>query len=68
MQDAGLALAQSRGMFAFLVAADDPVDRRVYVYRPGIMMECLENPTTISGDPELTGFVLDLAKIWDATV
>jgi Uma2 family endonuclease len=46
----------------------DPADRRVYVYRPGIMTECLENPTTISGDPELPGFVLDLAKIWDATL
>lgn len=46
----------------------DPVDRRVYVYRSGIMAECLENPATIAGDPELPGFVLDLAGIWDATV
>lgn len=46
----------------------DPVDRRVYVYRSGIMAECLENPATIIGDPELPGFVLDLAGIWDATV
>lgn len=45
----------------------DPVDRRVYVYRPGIVMECLENPETIAGDPVLPGFVLELAKIWDAT-
>jgi hypothetical protein len=30
-------------------------------------VECLENPATISGDPELPGFVLDLAKIWEAT-
>jgi Uma2 family endonuclease len=46
----------------------DPVDRHVYVYRPGIQTECLENPATVSGDPELPGFVLDLAKIWDVTL
>ena len=46
----------------------DPFDRRVYVYRPGVVMECLENPATISGDPELPGFSLELAKIWDATL
>jgi Uma2 family endonuclease len=44
----------------------DPVDRCVYVYHPEITAECLENPATISGDPELPGFALDLAKIWDA--
>lgn len=46
----------------------DPVDRRVYVYRPEITAECQENPATICGDPELSGFVLDLAKIWDVTL
>ncbi len=44
----------------------DTPNRRVYVYRPGKVMECLENPTTVSGDPELPGFVLDLATIWEA--
>jgi len=44
----------------------DTPNRRVYVYRPGKVVECLENPTTLSGDPELPGFVLDLAKIWEA--
>jgi len=44
----------------------DPLDRRVYVYRPGVVVECLDNPTTISGDPELPGFVLDLSRIWEA--
>jgi hypothetical protein len=38
----------------------------VYVYRPGGKMECLNNPTTISGDPELPGFVLALSRIWEA--
>jgi Uma2 family endonuclease len=45
----------------------DPLDRCVYVYRPGDGMECLDNPTTISGDPELPGFVLDLTRIWEAS-
>jgi Uma2 family endonuclease len=43
----------------------DPPNRRVYVYRPDVVVECLENPTTLSGDPELPGFVLDLAGIWE---
>jgi Uma2 family endonuclease len=46
----------------------NPIDRRVYVYRPGVAVACLENPTTISGDPELPGFVLDLEKIWEASL
>ena len=45
----------------------DPLDRRVYVYRPGVAVECLEDPATISGDPELPSFVLDLAKLWEVT-
>ena len=46
----------------------DPIDRRIYVYRPGVAMECLENPATISGDPVLPGFSLELEKIWGATL
>ena len=37
---------------------------RVYIYRPGLPEECLENPTTVSGDPVLPGFVLNMSKIW----
>lgn len=44
----------------------DPLERRVYVYRPGVAaVECLDNPASISGDPELPGFVLDLSRIWE---
>lgn len=42
----------------------DPIERRVHVYRPGTAVEILDNPTSISGDPELPGFVLDLTQIW----
>jgi Uma2 family endonuclease len=43
----------------------DPEDRRVYVYRPAALVECLEHPAEISGDPVLPGFVLDLHHIWE---
>ena len=45
----------------------DPLDprRRVYVYRPGADIEILEAPETLSGDPELPGFTLDLKPIWE---
>jgi len=42
----------------------DPMQRRVYVYHPQAPVECLENPDTISGDPVLPGFILDLREIW----
>ena len=42
----------------------DPLERCVHVYRPSREVEVLQNPTQISGDPELPGFVLDLAPIW----
>jgi hypothetical protein len=41
-----------------------PQQRRVYVYRPGYAPQQLDNPQSASGDPELTGFTLDLTKIW----
>ena len=41
-----------------------PYKKRVYVYRPGAPVECLESPATISGDPVLTGFVLPVSEIW----
>ena len=42
----------------------DPSTRRLYVYRPGAEPECLENPASISAEPELGGFVLQLESIW----
>jgi Uma2 family endonuclease len=43
----------------------DPASRVVYVYRPNQAVERLENPATVSGDPVLPGFVLDLQKVWE---
>jgi len=42
----------------------DRKNRKVYIYRPNRELEILDNPETVSADPELTGFVLRMAKIW----
>ena len=43
----------------------DPKSRKVYVYRPGAEEDVLDNPQSVSADPELPGFRLDLARVWD---
>lgn len=43
----------------------DPVERKVYVYRPGKKVERLDHPAKVSADPELPRFVLRLSKIWN---
>ena len=40
-----------------------PQEKRVYVYTTD-GVEVLENPDTVSGDPTLAGFVLDLREVW----
>lgn len=42
----------------------DPFKRRVYVYRPEHEVVILENPETVSGDPLLPGFTLNLIELW----
>ena len=42
----------------------DPGERKVYVYRPDSDVVCLEDPDSVSGDPVLPGFVLDVARVW----
>ncbi len=42
----------------------DRKNRKVYIYRPGVAVECLDNPATISGEPVLPGFVLNMSKVW----
>ncbi|NEP60510.1 MAG: Uma2 family endonuclease [Symploca sp. SIO2G7] len=42
----------------------DRKNRKVYLYRPNQAPEILDNPNVIVGDPELPGFVLQMAKIW----
>ena len=42
----------------------DPIARRVYVYRPNAPVEVLDAPDTLSAEPELAGFALNLTPIW----
>ena len=42
----------------------DPLERQVFVYRPGAPVEHLRQPATLSGEPVLAGFTLDLARVW----
>ncbi|MBC6418253.1 MAG: Uma2 family endonuclease [Prochloron sp. SP5CPC1] len=42
----------------------DRQNRQVYIYRPSMEVECLNNPATVSGYPILPGFLLNLQPIW----
>jgi Uma2 family endonuclease len=44
----------------------DPIERKVYVYRPDAEVEVLDHPEAISGDPVLSGFTLNLTRIWES--
>jgi Uma2 family endonuclease len=43
----------------------DPIQRRVYVYRPPAEETCLEDPESVYGNPVLAGFVLEPRPLWD---
>ncbi len=42
----------------------DPDEKKIYIYQPDAEVYCLENPETVSGDPALPGFVLDIQRLW----
>jgi Uma2 family endonuclease len=42
----------------------DPLEQRVHSYRPIQAVEVLDNPATVSGDPVLPGFVLNVREVW----
>ncbi|WP_392534810.1 Uma2 family endonuclease [Nostoc sp. C117] len=42
----------------------DRKQRQVYIYRPGLSEECLDNPATVSGGLILPGFILNMSKVW----
>jgi len=41
----------------------DPKEKKVYIYTPDSAVICLDNLQTLSGDPLLPGFVINLSKI-----
>lgn len=42
----------------------DRKNRTVHIYRSGQAPLILDEPETVNGDPELPGFLLQMAKIW----
>jgi Uma2 family endonuclease len=42
----------------------DPQNRGVEIYRPGRDVEVLENPTNLSEEDLLPGFILNLKRVW----
>ena len=42
----------------------DPLQKKVWIYRPDVAPECLDDPASVNGDPLLPGFVLPLDMIW----
>ena len=42
----------------------DPLNKRVYVYRPDADIETLDAPEQVSGDPLLQGFRLLMEELW----
>jgi Uma2 family endonuclease len=48
-------------LLGFLI---DRKNRTVHLYRPNRAPEILNDPASVSADPELSGFVLQMAKIW----
>ncbi len=42
----------------------DRKQRRVFIYRPNIAVEELDNPKTLCGELLLPGFILDLSQVW----
>jgi len=43
----------------------DPEARKVHIYRPDRPIEVLENPTAVSGEDVLPGFVLNVTELWE---
>ncbi len=42
----------------------DPGSKRVHIYRPNQPVEILDNPETVSAEPELPNFTFNVQEIW----
>ncbi len=58
-------MAEYRESGALLGWLLDTAARAVFVYRPGRETQQLDAPDALLGSPELEGFVLELAPIWN---
>lgn len=61
LQDKMQEYIENGAQLAWLI---DPTTRRVYVYRPDDVTDVLIEAASVSGEPVLPGFVLDLARLW----
>ena len=43
----------------------DRKQRQVFIYRPNIAVEVLDNPKTLCGETLLPSFILDLSQVWE---
>lgn len=58
-------MAEYRDSGAHLGWLLDTAAQAVFVYRPGQETQRLDAPNTLSGSPELPGFVMDLTDVWN---
>ena len=63
LKDKMRAYIQAGVQLAWLI---DPSSQTVYEYRPSTVPREYQQPQTMSADPVLPGFVLDLAEVWQA--
>ncbi|MBC8143278.1 MAG: Uma2 family endonuclease [Armatimonadetes bacterium] len=42
----------------------DRTNRTVYVYRPNVPVETLDDPASVAGDPELPGLTVNMARVF----
>jgi Uma2 family endonuclease len=46
----------------------DRTQRKVYIYRPNVPTETLNDPATVSGDPELPGLTVNIARVMQDSI
>ncbi len=61
LQDKMLEYINNGVLLGWLI---DRKERKIYIYRPNTEVEELDNPSTLTGEDILSGFVLDLSSIW----
>ena len=61
LQDKMQEYIENGAMLGFLI---DRKNQTVHLYRPLRSPEVLQHPESVSSDPELPGFILQMAKIW----
>ncbi len=61
LEDKMLEYIANGAQMAWLI---DSLKKRVYIYRPGLDTQMLEDPDKVRGDPELPDFILDVRELW----